>query len=180
MGLSDNLRKHKIRQLKLIGGYSIRDYVPPRIGPFGRELHMPLGNYIGPRTDVKRRINEGVKPTTHTDAGAKLHDIAYYNIRSQMNRGLINRKQAYDLVKKADTRLIKSALVNKISINPIENMHANGAIMGMAGKKLLQGTNLLDELKYVSGDQTDELQGGRKRKTDKLKGLKRRFRKLKV
>ncbi len=180
MGLSERMFRHKRHKI-LTGGYSIGDFVPPTRDPQTRiwEKHLIPGNYIGPGTRVKWRLQNKVKPTTNTDAGAKQHDIDYYNIRAKMNRGQINRKQAYQLVKQADNRLMKTALVNKISINPVEHAHANAALAGMAGKKLLQATGILDELKYVSGDQTDELTGGKKkRKKDNLKGLRKRFKKL--
>lgn len=183
MGLSDDLHRHK---KKLLGGYSIRDYVPPRKGPYGLELHAPLANFEGPRTDIVRRLREGVKPTTHTDAASKKHDIAYYNISQQLKRGVINKMQAYQKIKQADNSLMKSALVNKISVNPVEHLHSNLALAGMAGKRALQSLDVMPELSFVGteGQAEPELTGTgkikRKKKKDPVKGLRKRFKNLKI
>ena len=174
MGLADHLQ----RQKRLRGGYTVRDWVPPRTGPYGRELHAPLANFEGPRTDIKRRLKEGVKPTSHTDAASRQHDIAYYNTGVRLARGQINRAEAIKQVKQADNRLMKSALYSKLSLNPVENMHANLALAGIAGKKVLQGIGAMDELKFVNPHDDELLQGGKK-KTSLVKGLKRRLRSTK-
>jgi hypothetical protein len=180
MGLSENLNRQKKKKLK--GGYSVIDFVPPTRDPQTGvlEKHIIPGNYIGPGTRVKWRFQKGVKPTSNTDAGAKEHDRSYYNIRSKLNRGQINKKQAYNLVKQSDNQLMKTGIVNRMSINPIERMHANAAVAGIGAKKMLQSLNLMDELRFIDGPQTDELEGGRKKKRskDKLKGLRKRFKKF--
>ena len=55
-------------------------------------------------------------------------------------------------------------------------MHANLALAGIAGKKVLQGIGAMDELKFVNPHDDELLQGGRK-KTSLIKGLKRRMKK---
>ena len=162
MGLADRMYRAKTNAMALSGGYTIRDWVPPRTGPYGLELHAPLANYEGPRTDVMRRLREGVKPTTNTDAAAKQHDIQYYRIGQQLARGVITRPQAIQQVKTADNKLMKSALVNKLSVNPVENMHANLALAGIAGKKALQALPSsigMDELKFVDPRDKPDLPG---------------------
>ena len=182
MGLSDKLQHHK---KMLRGGFTIRDWVPPRKGPYGLELHAPMANYEGPRTDIKRRLREGVRPTTHTDAAAKQHDIAYYNINQQLRNGAITKSQAWNKVKAADNALMKSAMVNKISINPVEHAHSNLALAGIAGKRLGQAVGVVPELAFVEaqGPYEGELSGSgrkKKKKKDPVGGLRKRFKKLKV
>ena len=182
MGLTK--RSYQLRQLQ--GGYSIRDYVPPRINQNGvLEMHAPLANFEGPRTDIRRRVREGVKPTTHTDAAARIHDIQYNNIGYKLGHGKMNRQQAYNAIKAADTKLLKSAAFNKLSINPVEHLHANLGIAGMIGKKALQSTGLMDELRFV-GRPEEEISGaGRRnratkpRKRNLVKGLQKRFKEKK-
>jgi hypothetical protein len=184
MGSNQNRRRRRL--MRLAGGFSVKDFVKPTRDPKTGtwEKHMIPGNYIGPGTRVAWRIGNNVKPTTNTDAGAQRHDADYYNIRSKLNRRLINRKQAYDLVKQSDNRLLRTAMANTMSINPIEKAHAVAAAAGMTGKKLLQSVGLMDELKFVNGDQMDEinLQGAGKKKSkkkkDNLKGLRKRFKNL--
>ena len=179
MGLAKKLQRNR---QKLAGGYSIRDYVPPRFGPYGLELHSPFANFEGPKTDIVRRIREGIKPTTHTDAAAKIHDQAYFNTSQQLKKGIITKAQAYNKIKAADNALMRSAAINKISINPIEHMHANLALAGMAGKKGLQAIGAMPELAFVSdsGPPADEIEGGKRRrkKQDPVSGLKKRLKKL--
>lgn len=181
MGLSDRL--HQRNKSLLTGGFSIRDYVPPRSGPYGRELHAPLANFEGPRTDIKRRLKEGVKPTTHTDSASRLHDIAYFNIGQQLKKGTITKPIAYQKVRAADNALMKSAAYNKLSINPVEHLHSNAALAGMVGKRVLQDVGAMPELAFIGNNDADttEISGGRRRKkTDKVKGLRARFKKMKL
>lgn len=91
-------------------------------------------------------------------------------------------------MRESDTRLLKSAAKNKINpynaFNPVENLHSTAAIAGMVGKKLLEKVGLMDELKFVSPQDEDELIGGLGKKTQKkknlVKGLQSRFKKLKL
>lgn len=179
MGLSDRLHNHKKR---LLGGYSVRDYVPPRKGPYGLEMHVPMANYEGPRTDIRRRLAERVRPTTYTDAAAQRHDIAYYNTSQQIKRGALTKAQAYKNIKAADNALMKSALYNKLSLNPVEHLHANAALAGMAGKRALQSMGAMPELAFIGtegGPEGPDLTGkGRRRKKDPVSLLKKRFKKL--
>jgi hypothetical protein len=146
-----------------------------------------LGNHKDtlPRTDIKRRLREGVKPTSYTDAAAKQHDISYYNINQQLKRGAITKKQAWSKVKTADNALMRSAMYNKMSINPVEHSHSNLALLGIAGKRVAQAAGLMPELAFVEGDgePEPELTGSgrtrkKKKKRDPVGGLRKRFKKL--
>ena len=173
MGLSERLHQHR-------RGAGLLDYVPPRIGPNGLELHVPGANFEGPRTDIKRRLREGVKPTTRTDAAARTHDIQYHNIGVQLATGKITRAEAVNQIRASDNRLLKTAVKAKLSLNPVEHLHSNAAIAGILGKKGLQTVGAMDELAFVGNDD-EELEGGRKpKKKDPIKGLRKRFKKMGV
>jgi hypothetical protein len=110
------------------------------------------------------------------------HDIDYHNIGSRLARGQITREQAKKLVRESDNRLLKRAAINKINplnaLNPVEHLHSTGAIAGMLGKKALEKVGLMDELKFVSPKDEDELTGSGKKKSRKknlIKGLQKRF-----
>jgi len=176
MGLSD--RCHRLK------GKGLLDYKRAEKG----EWHAPFANYCGPGTNLRDRLKKGVIPTTKTDSACRTHDIDYQNIGSRLARGRITREQAKELVRKSDTKLMRAAAMNKINpwnaMNPVEHLHSTGVLAGMAGKKLLEKTGLMDELKFVSQRDEDELTGSGKTKTRRKKnlvsGLQKRFKKLKV
>lgn len=180
MGLSDRLsRKNRLT------GRGITDYVPPRLNQNGQlELHAPFANYMGPRTNIVRRVREHIKPTTASDAAAKKHDIQYHNIGVKLARGQINRQQAIAQVKASDNQLLRTAAINKLTgINPVNQLHATAALVGISGKKIAQGIGAMDELKFVGTQDGEILEGGRKKKgrqKDLVKDLKKRFKKVKI
>jgi hypothetical protein len=139
------------------------------------ELHLPFANYAGPRTDIVRRIREGVKPTTAVDAAAMKHDIQYHNIGVKLAKGQISRQQAVNQIKTSDNQLMKTALYNKLSLNPVNAMQSTAVLAGIGGKKILQGVGAMDELKFVNPKDGEILEGGRRRKPNLVKGLKKRF-----
>ena len=176
MGLSDRLQQNKLR------GKGLSDYQRPRSG----EWHAPLANYLGPGTQVVRRVNSGVKPTTATDSAAKRHDIQYHNIGVKLARKQISRAEAIKQVHKSDNELLRTAFANKLSINPVNAAHSTAVIAGISGKKILQDIGAMDELKFTNPNDGELLDGGRLRKKkggrkpNLVKGLKKRFGKKKT
>ena len=148
------------------GGYSIRDWVPPRINREepGRilEKHAPLANFEGPGTDIMRRVKEGIKPTTNTDAAARQHDWAYYTIRSGLRKRTITIPTAKARTREADNRLIDVAKRNLNPLHPVEAGHAAAAIAGIKSKTLAEDAGLIDELKFVGKGTKDPLKKLRK------------------
>lgn len=176
MGLTD--RSYRLQ------GKGLLDYKRAKKG----EWHLPLANYCGPGTNVRDRIKSGVIPTTATDGACRAHDIAYHDIGAKLKRGTITRTEAKKQVKAVDTQLMKSALYNKMNIrnalNPVEHLHNTSVMAGIGAKKLAEMTGLLDELKFVEGDDEELLGSGRKKKKSKkknpVKGLQKRFKKKSV
>lgn len=173
---------------KEIGGWSVKDYQPPRQG----ERHLPLANYAGPGTQIYRRLGENVQPTTVSDAGARIHDSEYYSIGRQLALGRITKAQAEMLARKSDLKLI--AATKKAPSGPVETPMALAVRTGIQAKNRLEDAGLMSRSKYITGSNpvkaTDpELPapfnstGGkkprapRKKKVDLLKGLKKRIQK---
>lgn len=169
--------------VKMTGGYSIRDWVPNRRNAQGKlEAHLIFGNYIGPYTHVERRIREGVKPTTVTDAAAKIHDLDYLQIGNLLRRGAITRDEAIRRIRESDKKLIKATYA--APSGPIEQLHAKAARSGMIAKRALEDLKLMNPTKFVSGGNVDlpaQFQDKSKprkpRKQDLLVGLKKRVKK---
>jgi len=130
---------------------SVRNYVRPRINreTGNYEKHLPLASWIGPQSDVVRRLDEGVKPTTKVDRGAMRHDIDYYNIRSGLRKKAIAIPRAKQLARQSDNRLINTAKSNLISFNPVNSAHAAATLAGMKTKTIAEDIGKLDRLKFV-------------------------------
>lgn len=168
------------------GGYSVKNWVPPMKNPL--ELHAPLANFIGPRTHVRERLMRNIQPTTSADAGARIHDSAFYNIGKAYSQGRITKEQAVQKVRAADNKLIAAA--KKAPLGPVETAHKLAVVAGITGKKALENVGLMQGTKFIqmSGDAPDlpapydkEGLGKRKRKPKKkdlLRGLEKRFKKL--
>lgn len=172
MGLSERLHRQK-----RLSGRGLSDYERPQKG----EWHAPLANFCGPGTQVVRRVKAGVKPTTGTDAGCRKHDIQYHNIGVKLGRGQLTRAQAIQQVKASDNQLLRTAMANKLSINPVNAAHSSAVLVGIGGKKVLQGIGAMDEMKFIDPKDGEILEGGliRKKKGGRqknlVKGLKKRF-----
>lgn len=131
---------------------SYRNWVPPRINrESGKlEMHVPLGSYIGPGSDVVRRLAENVKPTTRTDRAAQRHDIDYYNIRSGMRKSRISSQQAREKVRQADNLLMAESRRGITNIaNPLNMAHSAAALSGIKAKTIGEDINVIDPLLFV-------------------------------
>ena len=151
---------------------TIRNYVLPRRNrETGKiEKHMPLGNYIGPMTDVIRRLNEGVLPTTRVDRGAMNHDVAYYNIRTGLRNGTITIPKAEERVRQADNVLIAEAQKTVLApLNATNSSHGIGAMTGMKLKKVAEDVGLLDPLKFIGKGKLRKIKGVGKDPLSKLR-----------
>ena len=87
-------------------------WVPPRINrQTGQiEAHLPIANFTGPRTDIKRRwIDEKQTGTTQIDEGARHHDIQYYNTGLAKAKGIFNDNQMKKAIITSDNRLANVA-----------------------------------------------------------------------
>lgn len=178
-----NSRKNKKAVIIAGKGVSILGWVPPRFNQKGSlECHVPFANYEGPGTDVKRRVSEGVRGTTRTDEAARTHDIDYYNIGVKLRNGEISKQQAEKLVRESDKKLVQGALKNKLSINPLENLHATLAATGIIAKMAGEELGVSDPLRFIDAEKKideakkeEEIKGGKSsRKHSLIKNLKKR------
>jgi len=143
----------------------IKNYIPPRINRENgkREMHFFAANYLGPNTDIMRRMKEQIKPTSSVDAAAKRHDLSYFNIRQMLRDKDIIPSLAKEKVRVADNLLIAEAERSKKGLfNPVNTAHAAAAITGMKSKKVAEDIGLLDELKFVGKGKKDPLKKLRK------------------
>lgn len=141
------------KPLDYSGGYSVKDYVFPRRNQENNaiEKHAPFGNYIGPNTDVMRRLKEGVKPTTDADAAAQRHDIAYYTIRQGLRNQTLALPVAKEKTREADNRLLTDAKrsMRRNFGRPVEMMHSAAALAGIGAKEALEDAGILDPMKFI-------------------------------
>lgn len=111
------------------------------------EQHIPLivngkmkvANFVGPGTQIIKRVKRGDKPLTETDAVAELHDLSYI-----LSRDL-------DDVRNADLRMISK-------LKEIEQKKLDNKINILAGRKgietkiYLEDKGLLDKNKFFDNN----------------------------
>ena len=139
---------------------SYKNWVKPRINRESGawEKHLPFGNYVGPGTDIMRRIAEGVKPTTKTDRAAQRHDIDYYNIRSGLRKAVITPNQARSKVRQSDNLLMEEARRGITNItNPLNWSHSAATLSGIKSKTIGENLNVIDPLLFVGKGVKDPL-----------------------
>lgn len=113
-----------------------------------------------PGTDIVRRLNENILPTTQVDKAAMKHDITYYNVRDGLRSRTLTVPEAKKKIRESDNILIKEAKKNVISpLNPANSSHAVGAIVGMKAKTLAEDSGLIDELKFVGTGKMKKIKG---------------------
>jgi len=144
---------------------------------------------VPPGTRIKWRLERGFRPTSNTDAAAKTHDIEYWNIASRLKRGLITEAQAKQMVRASDNKLIGTARQYTSSANPVERLHAKLANTGIGVKNLAEDLGLLSEIKFLAPETVDDIEipegAGKRKKTkkkkdDRVKKLRKLFKKTKV
>ena len=144
---------------------SYKNYVLPRINPeYNKyERHLPGANWAGPLSDVERRLEEKILPTTKVDRQTMIHDIQYHNIRSGLRRKTLSVPDAKKKIREADNELIQVAKKNLTNFtNPLNQSHAFGSLIGMKAKNLAEDMHILDELSYVGKGKKDPLRRLRK------------------
>ncbi len=111
-------------------------------------LHAPSYNYLGPGSDVNRRIAMGVKPVNETDRAAMRHDLEYSAIQSSFRNGKITRAEAENLTRMSDNKLqkalseVKPATTGETVINKVANV-------AIGAKKLGEDVGILDKGEFV-------------------------------
>lgn len=179
--------------------YGLSNYLPPGWNSESGtpEIHAPYASYEGPGTNIRMRwVNKRLHGTTATDEAARKHDIQYNNLGIQKARGKISQAQLEKGIQNSDNRLLKAANQNMISLNPLNAFHAQLANAGIRAKRGLQNWNLLSKTAFtgnlaskplinedipqtLSDLPSDYLQGGKKRKFDRLKKLRKALKKMK-
>ena len=132
-------------------GNTIRNLIPSnddlgRDG-FAGERHMILelpngkngvANYMGPGTQVVKRLKRGDKGRTKADTVAKRHDIDY-----SLAKGAENIKDQYDQIRKADKRMVNS-------LRKIQSNRGDASRNVQAGMRLIQAKNIAEDAGVIS------------------------------
>jgi len=107
-----------------------------------------ISRFTGPgtRLDISERMNS--IPVNKTDAAAKKHDIAYYEINKKLKSGEIkSEKEALDQIHKSDEDFI-----NELKLNKDLDLTSQLAIKAIMLKKYLENKNILDKKVFsISG-----------------------------
>lgn len=114
------------------------------------ERHIIAGNWMGPSTQVQKRLARGDKGTTASDEAAKHHDLAYVRIASERRNKLITEPQAATAIRMADNKLqseIRQGLSKDKSL--LNKVHASAGWSGMAIKKIAEDVGALDRGAFV-------------------------------
>jgi hypothetical protein len=189
---------HKLRLLR--GGedpYSIKNWVPPGYNYEANtfEKHVPLNNYTGPGTWIQRRWAEkGQYGTNPVDNAARRHDVQYSNLGLLKARNRITQQELEKGIENADNRLLKVAGNNLYGVNPLTVASAAAAYSGIKLKRGLQDMSIIDKSAFTSTNAnkkfidediprylddlpSDYLQGGKKKKKDRLFRLRKALKK---
>jgi len=97
--------------------------------PNGR---MGIANFMGPQTQVIKRLQRGDPGRTPSDMTAKMHDIQY-----NLAQGASNEQEQLRLVREADNRMIRN-------LNRIESEGTDSRFNTKQGKLILAKTKLED------------------------------------
>lgn len=102
-------------------------------------LQLPNGkfgiaNYMGPGTNVVRRLQRNDPGRTNSDTVAKRHDIDY-----ALAQGASSKNQQIKLIREADNRMINS-------LNRIERNRSDDPKNIFIGKRLIQAKTALEDL----------------------------------
>jgi len=138
-----------------LNGGAARDYVKPYTS---KEKHFFKANFIGPGTNIVKRVKENVKPMTKVDSAARQHDLDYYQFSKKASR--IDDKQLAELmpelkkdIRKSDNRLISAATeASKFPSGlkaPLNFAHGVATKIGMKAKTIAEDLGVLDKLKFV-------------------------------
>ena len=133
-GLSDNV---------LNGLHEIKNVSKALSGSFGdwsRGEYHPTGfNYVGPGTDVYKRISDGRHPTNKTDVSAMHHDMEHDEAGQLYRSGKINKNGLNKMIRNSDTRFI-----NDVSSNGESGFVAKIAPWMIRAKRFGQDLGLLN------------------------------------
>jgi hypothetical protein len=99
-----------------------------------------IGNYIGPNTQIMKRLNRGDPPRTLTDKVAQVHDIRYSLSTSARD------------IRNADEKMVKK-------IKQIELNRTDSRFNTTQGKKLIQAKMKLEDKGLLSAKRFSKMKG---------------------
>lgn len=105
-----------------------------------REYHYPGTNYLGPGTQIRRRILTNIKPTSDIDAIARQHDVDY--LRDNSDLGMFE----------ADLRAIQKSFTATPSLQQIAmitGLSSRIILSALFGKNLFSGEQSENDAKIL-------------------------------
>jgi len=136
---------------------------------FSGEMHpisipsMARYNFLGPKTEVQKRLNRGDKPINDLDQVAMKHDVDYLEASNDLKHAVIDKKAFLDKIKFADKVFRQNALKTK-----------DAPIMKHVAEKMILAKEIAEDIGLLS---TKTFSGGKKKKgkaplpADRLKML---------
>lgn len=154
----------------------IRSAFEKRAGLFPGERHMPLilpsgkielGAYIGPGTQVVKRLERGDVGKTPTDNVAKMHDINYTLAQNSKTK-----EEQLDKIREADIRMVNTLKkIQRGNLGGDNRFNIQAGMKIIQSKMALENRGLLNKSKFA-GDLEElpskdvELLEGNKRKLE--------------
>jgi len=114
------------------------------------ENHMLFCNFMGPGTQIDKRIARGDKGTTASDEAAKTHDIAYRDLSKDIREGKANPIEVARRVRRADNKLISDIAKGRETDKSLLNaVHSIAGTSGMNIKKIAENVGVLSPGAFV-------------------------------
>ena len=105
-------RKKRVRRRRRQTGWGID--VQKWLGKTGREFHWPGYQYMGPGTQLKKRLARGDPGINRLDRIAKQHDIDYSHAKSLKDKHAADRKMIQAITRLPGRKTWTEAIVKKI------------------------------------------------------------------
>jgi hypothetical protein len=114
------------------------------------EHHLPLANFAGPGTHIKKRVKRGDLGTTKSDEIARIHDITYDRLVDEHKEGRLSDEEFIKLIREADNIMIESlGLIEPKKTELLEILHKHLAKKGIEAKRLLEDYGILSAERFA-------------------------------
>ena len=80
----------------------------------GKEFHWPKMNYLGPGTQLQKRLRRGDQGVNRLDGLAKIHDIDYSKAKNLQDKWKANDKMIRAISKLPGKKTMQERIVKKI------------------------------------------------------------------
>ena len=88
--------------------------IQKRIEKTGKEFHWPKMNYLGPGTQLQKRLRRGDQGVNRLDGLAKIHDIDYSKAKNLQDKWKADDKMIRAISKLPGKKTMQERIVKKI------------------------------------------------------------------